>query len=39
MADDELAQHQAAWHGFTQFVTYGTAAVLVLVACLAIFLL
>jgi aa3 type cytochrome c oxidase subunit IV len=39
MADSELAQHQAAWYGFTQFVTYGTVAVLVVVACLAIFLL
>ena len=38
MADTELLRHQQIWHGFTNFVKFGTLAVLLLVFCLWFFL-
>ena len=38
MADTETMRHQQIWNSFTNFVKYGTAAVLLLVVCLWFFL-
>lgn len=37
--EKETAEHRAQWEGFTRFVTWGTGAVLAVVAGMAIFLL
>ena len=38
MADTELMRHQQIWHSFTNFVKFGTGAVLLLVLGLWFFL-
>ena len=37
--DAELQRHRETWHGFTQFLKFGTAAVILLLVGMAIFLL
>lgn len=37
--DSELQRHRETWHGFTQFVKYGSAAVAIILILMAIFLL
>ncbi|MBP2314019.1 aa3-type cytochrome c oxidase subunit IV [Azospirillum soli] len=39
VSDELVREHAAGWHAFTQFMTYGTAAVVVLLILMAIFLL
>jgi hypothetical protein len=37
--DAELQRHREIWIGFTQFLKYGTSAVIILLILMAIFLL
>ncbi|MDO9710472.1 aa3-type cytochrome c oxidase subunit IV [Paracraurococcus lichenis] len=36
-AKDIVAQHQRGWEGFTQFLTYGIAVVVILLLALLLF--
>ena len=38
-ADSVLKSHEQIWHGFTNFVKFGIAAVIILLVGMAIFLL
>ncbi len=37
--DQMLHEHQKSWHGFVKLITYSTAAVIVTLVLMAIFLL
>ena len=39
VSEDLVREHAAGWHAFTQFMTYGTVGVVVLLILMAIFLL